>query len=370
MKENANIFSNLSTYLPQENYFTNCFVFLLKSNKPLLLFLIKELLKRKSVKSKIITELKPEDFDIQTQRTYFLGGDRIITDVRIFATDKLCILIENKLRGQISDVQMRKYLQLLENVVKENRASEVFVFLITMHKKFHGKLDTHDRRFLHFTWLDINDLLKTYSFSQRGKNKYFLNCFLEFMEEKGMESFSGFSLKKYGTAWEVYANFKKNAKLILNEVTENLPKKDFVIGFEEKDEDCHLGCWFRKKIWKRRFGYDVYFDLDTLAGETTQRVWFNVSIYFQKGFREFVRGNFYTETSAISKKLGEDFDVDWDLNYIERSVLLKDLVKSTTSKEVQRKKLLGYVTETIDNFEKSGLISLLEQAVKKYKSKA
>ena len=371
MKNEVNIFARLSEYLPEENYFTNCFAFLLDSNKPLTLFLIKELLGRKSVKSETLEQLKPEDLDIHTQRSYFLGKHRIITDIRVSASNKLCVLIENKLRGQISDIQIRNYLQLREKLVKESRMNEVFVFLLTLRQKIRGKSDMHDRgKFLHFTWSDINDLLKTYSFSKKEKSKYFLESFLEFMEEKGMESFSGFQLKKYGSAWELYARFRKNAILILKEVIERLPKEDFRTGFQELDEDCYLGCWFRKKTWKKRFGYAVYFDLAPLSDKAKQEVWFNVGLYFQKGFREFLRGNFYTETAGISEKLSEDFDVEWDLNRITRSITLWDLITNVKSKDTQRKIILDYVTETIGIFEKIGLTSLLEKAVTKYKSKA
>lgn len=134
-----------------------------------------------------------------------------------------------------------------------------------------------------------------------------------------------------------------------------------------EDENEYLGCWFRRKSWKRRFGYDVCFDLAPLSGKKKQEVWFNVRLWFQKGFREFLRGNFYTETVEIAEKLGEDFDVEWDLDRIGTSVTLEDLIKNARSKDVQREKMLNYVDETIDVFEKIGLISLLEKGVTKYK---
>lgn len=227
MNKEENIFASLSEFLPEENYFTNCFAFLLNSNKALLLFLIKELLNRKGVRSKTLKHLKPHDLNVQVQRSHFLGRRRIITDIQVSANNKLCVLIENKLRGQVSDVQMRNYLELHKNLIRKARISEVFVFLITLTQRTREKPDFYDKEFLHFTWLDINDLLKTYSFSQRGKSKYFLDLFLEFMEEKGMKSFSGFQLQKYASAWELYAKFRKNAVLILKEVIKKLPQKDF-----------------------------------------------------------------------------------------------------------------------------------------------
>jgi hypothetical protein len=58
----TNIFLDLSTSLPEENYFTNSFAFLLRNNKEILVFLLDKLLGKDAVYQEIIKSLKKERF--------------------------------------------------------------------------------------------------------------------------------------------------------------------------------------------------------------------------------------------------------------------------------------------------------------------
>lgn len=339
--------------MQKENYFTNCFAFLLRENKQLLKRLINDMLKKKGKKSRTILHLKPADFNVKTQESY---GRKGIVDIVISCGDKARIFIENKLGTQIREEQLEKYRELLES--EKRRCDEVFVFLITQKKQ---DLDESEG-FLHFLWWEVDGLLKNYI----DKKKYhFIKEFLEFMGEyEYMNSFSRFKPQEYGRSWEEYIELIENVKPILNELKGMVRKK----GLTPKDESelKYIGFWFYTKDGKRkykRFWYWIGFQL--IDGS----VHFGVELGFQKMFRADLRdeSRYYNKTREIHDKLSKhEFEMEWDQDYIARYIKLINLIKGTRSRNEQKNKIISFLKETIKLIDNSGLINLLQKAEREF----
>ena len=239
------------------------------------------------------------------------------------------------------------------------------VFLITqkeLKEEIPEKIIKNEK-FFHIKWTDIKDLLEFYSerVEEDKTNKFFLNQFIKFMEMEGMRSFSGFAKQEYGPFWQKYTEFRGSAERILVEVKEIMIKKGFQPRRWEGENYDSIGYYFLPKKYRWKFPYYVGFNVE----ENT--VWVTVSIEFQKLFREFVREKYFEETEDVSAKLGDDFIVVWDRDWIYRTEKLVNLIKEAKNKNMQKEKILTFIKETIKKFEKSGLIQLLTKAAKEYK---
>lgn len=348
-----NVFIGLKEHVPPENYFTECFAFLLRNNKQLLKRIINDMLKKKGKKSKTILHLKSDDFGVKTQVSY---GRKGIVDIVISCDDKARIFIENKLRAQLRKKQLRNYRKLFESEKQE--CDEVFVFLITQRMQESDKSES----LLRFRWLEVNDLLKNYV-EERGYP--FLKEFIEFMGEyEYMNSFSRFKPQEYGCSWEEYIAFTENVNPILNELKRMVGKK----GLKPKDDSEleYIGFWFYTKDGKRkfkRFWYWVGFALSNGS------VHFGVELDFQKKFREDLRdkSRYYNETREIQEKLSKhEFEMEWDHDYIAKDIKLINLMKGTRSRNEQKNKIINFLKETIKLIENSGLIALLQKAEREF----
>jgi len=346
--KSENIFLSLSKNMPKENYFTNCFAFLLSDNKRLLLFLLKKILGKKGEHLVDFTGLKKSNHTVEPQELSSKG----VVDIKITFPNLLEVSVENKLTAPVTHRQLRKYL-----------ASRALVFLITEKEMAEGiprDIVDHER-FFHTTWAIVKDLLEFYSCHlERDRiKKLFLVRFLNFMEGIGVKSFSGFAKEEYGPYWQKFAEFRESAEYILDKLWETMDKHGFRPIIREGYGT--FGYLFLPKKFRWRFPYGVQFDVEGGTANIT------VFIQFQKMFREFVRDEFFEETERVSEKLGNNFDIVWDRNRIYRTVRLIDLVKEAKSKNLQKEKILGFMTETFKQFERSGLTSLLEKAARQYK---
>jgi len=348
--KSENVFLSLSKNMPKENYFTNCFAFLLSDNKRLLLYLLKKILGKKGEHLVDFTDLKKSNHTVEPQELSSKG----VVDIKITFPNLLEVFVENKLTAPVTHRQLRKYL-----------ASRALVFLIT-EKEMAGDIPrdiVNHERFFYTTWAEVKDLLEFYSCNlERDRiKKLFLVELLNFMEGIGMKSFSGFAKEEYGPYWQKFAEFHKSAEDILGELWETMEKHGFRPIRREEYDTSTFGYLFLPKKFRWKFPYGVRFDVEGGTANIT------VFIQFQKMFREFVRDEYFEETEKVSEKLGNNFDVVWDRDRISRIVRLIDLVKEAKSKKLQKEKILGFITETFKQFERSGLISLLEKAARQYK---
>jgi hypothetical protein len=356
--------------MPEENYFTNSFAFLLRSDSELLLFMLRKLFEKHPAVKETIESLGKEEFDVKTQVA--LQAQKAKVDILITAQNRFTLFIENKIEAGISIAQVRKYLDVKENYLKQHANAQAFILFITMLKRAPERLAdlANNEDVMFVSWSEMNDYCKSFLARKKDtKNKYFLNLFLEFMESKGMKSFSGFKLKDYAKDWEGYSDFRENATMILDEVKEWMLKKGFDSYPKENpgESEGYLGYSFRRKHWKWRFYFYVSFQLAPSTEDKKQYVWFGLSLYFQKTFREALRKKYFDESTEISRNLEKEFEITWDQDEISRYEELSKLIKGARSREAQRKRIVNFVISGIEEFEKSGLVKLAENASKKYK---
>jgi len=286
----TNMFFDLSRNLPEENYFTNSFAFLLRNNEDLVVFLLERLLKRGASCQEMIRIPRKERVVIATQVQF--PTERSVVDMSILIGDKLAFFVENKVWGTVFPSQVKKYLKVRENYLSQHVDSQIFIIFLTMLKnapKWFNNMEENENLF-HCSWSEINDYLRDFISKRSGTNKkYYLSSFLEFMESKGMKSFSGFKLKDYSSHWREYSKFREDAKLILKELKGAMLKMGF-ISYPKEDPnegEDFIRYYFHKKNWKWRLYYHVQFELapDTDGGK--DYIWLCVSLFFQKTFREF-----------------------------------------------------------------------------------
>jgi hypothetical protein len=346
--EYENVFLGLSKNMPKENYLTNCFAYLLRNDKKLLLFLLDHITKgRKDLIN--IQNIRGHNYKVETQVSFYNG----IIDMMIELEDGPKILIENKI-GKPNASQLRKYLKYGHPLILITKNS------LPKDIEKDGEISAN-KRFFYITWKKIVDLFESYLECNKKYKRYkiFISQFLKYISEQmGIEPFSGFK-QEYGPSWQKYVEFKKNAKAIMEEIKEKMEKK----GLKSSDwnyNEIEFGYEFRTKKYGWKFYYYVGFGLN-------HHVHINVGIWFQKKFREFVRKN-YEETENISEKLRKKgFCITWDKDKLNRVEYLKDLIKATKQKDEQKKKIIDFITETINHLEESGLINILEKAAKEYK---
>jgi len=363
-----NIFNELSQHMPPEDFATTSFCFLLRQDSNLTLFLLKEILKRESKSLHIIRKLVPSDFEVVAQETYLVEGKKKRKiDIRISARNFLRVLIENKMGAQVTERQMRDYFQIAQNLRKRREAEETYVLFIT-EREIPGKLEFEnlkEQNFLHCLWADIFDILRTYSTRNLPPEKgYYVSSFLEFLEGKGVLSFKGFAAADYSSAWHRYSDFRDNAKALLREIKKRIEKKGFSAWSKEPiEEDVRIGLNFRKKNWKWTVALWTGFELIPIRGKSGDEVWYSVDLWFRKRFREYLRKNFKDETDEAAEALGNDFAVEWDQDMIYLSYVCKRLPKQVQD---QKRLFFKFVDYTIDVLEKSGLLILIDKALKEY----
>jgi len=343
-----NIFSELSRNMPRENYFTNCFAFLLGQNRRLLLFVLRKILCNRARHLISYSTLRKSEYSIESQAFSSQG----VVDIKISFPGVVDVFVENKLAAPVSARQLRRYLD-----------SMAVVILITERSLVEG-IPTdmlENERFFHTTWNQMKDQIEFYLHNlERDRNKrFFLSEFVRFMGEMGMKSFSGFAKEEYGPYWQKFAEFRESAKVVLDEVKEIMEKQ----GFESRsiDESDEFGYRFLSRRFRWKFRYRIQFDV------VEDMAYVTVFVEFQKTFREFVRDEYYNETEEVVEKLGEDFEVEWDKDWVYRTIRVRELVKGTRSKDVQKKKILTFIMQTLRKFEDVKLIELLRKAAIEYK---
>jgi hypothetical protein len=358
-----NMFSELAQHMPNEDYFTTCFSFLLRQDRKLTHFLLKEILKREYKVTQVIRNLEPSDLEVNAQETFSIEGGRREIDIKISAKNDLVVLIENKLGAQATKAQIRDYLKIAKNLQDRGQAKEAYVMLITNRDiPRELALEAKEQNFLHLRWSDIAALLGLYSARQLPyEEKYYLSSFLEFVEEKGILSFKGFFATDYGAAWQKYSEFKDNAKTLLDELKSPMKRR----GFEAREKapiegDEEIGLSFRKKNWKWTVRLWIGFDLAPRVGESQDRVWYSVYLTFRKRFREELRKNF-DQTAEAESFLEDDFEVEWDQDHIYRS---EELARLPRNMQQQKRMFFKFVDSAIDKLEKSGILSLVDKTLK------
>jgi len=309
---------------------------------------LKRILHKKGEHLVDFRDLRKRDYKVEPQEL----SSRGVVDIKINFANLLEVFIENKLTAPMTPKQLRGYLR-----------SRALVFLVT--KKDIAEDIPRDivgnERFFHTTWAQVKDLIEFYSHHlERDRiKKLFLDKFLRFMKGIGVKSFSGFSKEEYGPYWQKFAEFRESAEAVLEDVEQVMRKH----GFEPRrwDEYDTFGYNFLPRKFRWKFPYGVGFDVEEGTANVT------VFIEFQKTFREFLRDKHFEETEEVSEKLGKDFDVVWDRDWIYRTARVVDLVKETKTKNRQKEKILAFVTETFRRLEGSGLITLLEKAAREKK---
>lgn len=159
--------------------------------------------------------------------------------------------IENKVRAPISHEQVKKYLEIRDAYLERHATSQVFIMFLTMWKipEWFNVISRREK-LLHFYWSEINDCLRTFLVKEgEAKSKCYLSSFLEFMESKGMKSFSGFKSKNYAENWSNYAEFRDNAKLVLDQLKEAMSHKGLICHPKESpQEEDYIGYSFIRRI--------------------------------------------------------------------------------------------------------------------------
>lgn len=173
-----NIFEHLSRFghRQDENYLTECFVFvlnfLLEYDKPLCLRLL-ELL---CVKDKDFSFAPDEEISIETQERTKEG----IPDIKITSPEKL-IYIEVKLGSGLRDRQISDYKKILKNSKKKIKK-------VNLLSRFPIETNAEkERPYKKSYWYEIYNGLSNMS-SNNEAVEYFINKFKEYMEVEGLST--------------------------------------------------------------------------------------------------------------------------------------------------------------------------------------
>jgi len=326
----SNIFVELASHMPEENYFTNCFAFLLNERQKLASLLLYKIL---NIKIK-------GPFKIRTQEQLPSGA----IDICIEAGSTK-VFIENKVGSPVNINQLKKYknsctylILIVKNDPPQNKISKIIDMDVRLTK-----------------WEDIWETIKNW----RKTGDSISTGFLGLMEEKGMEKFEGFSTGEYGKAWKSSIELYEGAREVMKHIQKEYFSNAYKINDEEKDDYLGFSVRFKNVGW--RFYYSVDFELmDRFA-------YFSIYVIFQKTFREFLRDEFYEETEKVARYLEDDFSIEWDRDMIYRDYIIAELLKKKKTFNNQIKQFSKATKDTLHQIEKSGLMELLKKANKEYK---
>jgi len=373
MKTGSNLFSKLYKYASaegeidrKENYFTEAFAILLEDKKFARAF-IHEFLG--------INDGAPE---VVTQSREVSG----IIDIKLISTDTV-IFIESKIGSPVEPKQLKNYLKVLDADYKErNRV----LWLITKNDEHHKLeserlLDGRKNRFVYKRWSDIYKYLyRREKYTGDTTKSFILKNLIGYMEENGMDSFTGFNSGETGSLWPDFLRYKRNLNRLETEIKDQIKSR----GYEMRDtsrkthqERTYFNfypsgydqkAWIKNKIYlfvqigctdSDNSDYKQGTYISVGAGWTSSRFKNDItykSLAYQKA------------EDHLRRKWRDDFQ-DWEFG-IYRDKHLGELLSGTRNDpDAQLKKIMKFVDKSVEDMESSGLITTLKRWGRRKKNK-
>ena len=275
--------------IPLEDYTTEILVDLLRKNKDILSHFVTEIL-----------EIQEENFQIESQKKYYLEDDiNCIADI-VLKNEKNICFIENKVNSKEGERQLERYAKVLNNIFKEEKKN-VYLRCCT---KYYDKKEINTLDFKQFRWMDVYNFLKQY------EEREIVKEFLEFIRSEEMSSAGEFDFQDM----IILSNFNytiskinecfDNIIDIMEEHFQNLNRTSTIKQINDSN-----GFW----LWKENIlgiGYsEVYLGISVLAiqGKSVPRLMAGINI--KKNNSQFDQFKKYLEDeNVIFEKfyIGED----------------------------------------------------------------
>ncbi len=368
--ETINVFLAISKYPynpehdPQENQHTAFFAYILNSNRKLLKYMLQKVLS----KSKLLKDVKEDDFTIRIQESEILEGEVKRPDMVIKTiADNLAIYVENKIESIEREGQLNDYLEL----AKRNSSEEKFVIYITKHyEDINQDIDEHPNFGGQFTWGMISDFIEEYiNQSNSNSEKYdFERQFLEYMEVHGLSGTKGFK-KEYGEIWNTFNEFKEIRDEYLGYIENYFENKGYAVKKENRDGYKIITIY--KPNWSSKdldgFWINIGFELDFERQPESESP--PIVLITQLGCRKKFFEDLKRELSKDLKTAMNDLEkinflkIEWeDPIIIDGYITLKEMTDGyILSKDKQIKAIVEWAQNNVSELESSDMVKLLEK---------
>lgn len=369
-----NIFQELGDHMPQEDFLTAAFSFVLRQDPHLTKFLLENLFVNLNVFRGL--DASVAELSVRTQERYAVLRKRRasrIVDLRISIGKKLLVLVESKIGAEVDQRQMDDYIQIARS--HRRAATDVYVLLLTEYALPSDIVATlpNDKNLLRRRWLEISEIIEMYAKTKRTVRSPYLLSFIQFMDDQGMSGFTGFLPRKQSSEWEGFYELRRSAQLVLDDIKDEMKLKGFQVYKEDRDieerlriEDAYLGRTFYRKKWNLNFYYFVGFDLP----RTSRRLSITVTFMSHtKGFKEFVRERYDEKLEKIIGRLEKESFIRGPDNgkwFAFRTTTLDQLLRNARSPQEQKRRILLFVNRALIEFRKSGMERLVMAAHRKY----
>jgi len=367
--ESQNIFIAVSKYpynpnrTPRENQHTAFFAYMLNRDKALLHNLVNTLL---STKSRYIKKLQPEDYaEVIIHKSESLDGQIRYPDMKIRTLDsRLTIYVENKIdsleRKSEEGSQLIDYL----NIAKANSSNENFVIYLTKSYEPLPKEIEEDEYFAgKFLWGKISTIIREYDSTNHDN---ITSEFLDYMKECEMTESNGFD-KEYTEHWMAFNKFRN----IINEFLEELEYKFKERGYKVEDDDEYTYSLrtISKSYWNikkdDRFFIDFGFHLVPDPNNSDQNnIYLITELVMRREFYDIFESKVETQLEkaiiGLKEKHFNRKDEKYNIEFRKYTLLSNITENYTLSKEKQMRKIIDWVTNSVNILEESELLTLLE----------